>query len=151
MGELIVDYFVKSKVVVVVGYWNSGVGIFVVCIYVVVGILYVVFVVMVLVYMQQGDVSVFCIVLYDGEGVCLIVDYVVCELKGVYVVVIDDSMVFGIIYVDEFVKLLMVLQGRVMGCYVVSSKIFDFNSILCSICDSYFDVVFFVGFDVQVV
>ena len=100
-------------------------------------------------YTQQGDASAFRIVPHDGEGARLTADYVVRELKGVNVAVIDDSTVFGSTYADEFVKSLTTLQGRVTGRYAVSSKTSDFNSILRSIRDSHPDVVFFAGLDAQ--
>ncbi|MDR9838925.1 branched-chain amino acid ABC transporter substrate-binding protein [Herbaspirillum huttiense] len=148
-GELIADYFVKSKVAAVVGHWNSGVGIPAARIYAAAGIPHVAPAVTAPAYTQQGDASAFRIVPHDGEGARLTADYVVRELKGVHVAVIDDSTVFGTTYADEFVKSLTALQGRVTGRYAVSSKTSDFNSILRSIRDSHPDVVFFAGLDAQ--
>ncbi|WP_413456843.1 branched-chain amino acid ABC transporter substrate-binding protein [Herbaspirillum huttiense] len=148
-GELIADYFVKSRVAAVVGHWNSGVGIPAARIYAAAGIPHVAPAVTAPAYTQQGDASAFRIVPHDGEGARLTADYVVRDLKAGNIAVIDDSTVFGTTYADEFVKSVKALQGRVGARYAVSSKTSDFNSILRAIRDSDPDVVFFAGLDAQ--
>lgn len=148
-GELIADYFVKSKVAAVVGHWNSGVGIPAARIYAAAGIPHVAPAVTAPAYTQQGDASAFRIVPHDGEGARLTADYVVRDLKAGNIAVIDDSTVFGTTYADEFVKSVKALQGRVGARYTVSSKTSDFNSILRAIRDNDPDVVFFAGLDAQ--
>lgn len=148
-GELIADYFVKSKVAAVVGHWNSGVGVPAARIYAAAGIPHVAPAVTAPAYTQQGDASAFRIVPHDGEGARLTADYVVRELKARNIAVIDDSTLFGSTYADEFAKSVKVLQGRVTGRYTVSSKTSDFNNVLRSIRDSEPDVVLFAGLDAQ--
>jgi branched-chain amino acid transport system substrate-binding protein len=147
-GELIADYFVKSKVAAVVGHWNSGVGIPAARIYAAAGIPHVAPAVTAPAY-TPGYASAFRIVPHDGEGARLTADYVVRDLKAGNIAVIDDSTVFGTTYADEFVKSVKALQGQGGARYTVSSKTSDFNSIPRAIRDNDPDVVFFAGLDAQ--
>jgi len=148
-GELIAEYFVKSRVAAVVGHWNSGVGIPASKIYAAAGIPHVAPAVTAPAYTQQGAATAFRIVPHDGDGARHTAEYVLRELKARTIVVIDDRTLFGSTYADEFGKSVAALKGSVTARYSVSSKTSDFNSILRAIRSIAPDVVFFAGIDAQ--
>ncbi|KAF1048833.1 MAG: Leu/Ile/Val-binding protein [Herbaspirillum frisingense] len=148
-GQLIAEYFVKSKVAAVVGHWNSGVGIPASKIYAAAGIPNVSPAVTAPAYTQQGYATAFRIVPHDGDGARHTAEYVLQEMKAKNIVIIDDRTVFGAAYAAEFEKSVTAQKGKVAAHYTVSSKTSDFNSILRSARNLDPDVVFFAGIDAQ--
>ncbi|NUU01725.1 branched-chain amino acid ABC transporter substrate-binding protein [Herbaspirillum robiniae] len=148
-GELIAEYFVKSKVAAVVGHWNSGVGIPASKIYAAAGIPHVSPAVTAPAYTQQGFATAFRVVPHDGDGARHTAEYVLGEMKARSIVIIDDRTVFGAAYAAEFAKSVTALKGKVAAHYTVSSKTSDFNNILRSARSLNPDVVFFAGIDAQ--
>jgi branched-chain amino acid transport system substrate-binding protein len=148
-GELIAEYFVKSRVAAVVGHWNSGVGIPASRIYAAAGIPHVSPAVTAPAYTRQGFATAFRIVPHDGDGARHTAEYVLGPMQAKNVVIIDDRTVFGAAYAAEFEKSVKALQGTVAAHYTVSSKTSDFNGILRSARSLNPDVVFFAGLDAQ--
>ncbi|EJN06939.1 branched-chain amino acid ABC transporter substrate-binding protein [Herbaspirillum sp. YR522] len=148
-GELVADYFVKSRVAAVVGHWNSGVGIPASRIYAAAGIVQVAPAVTSPAYTQQGYAGAFRIVPHDGEGARHIAQYVVREMKAANVVVIDDRTPFGAGYAAEFAGNVVALGGKIGARFALSSKSSDFNGILRTVRSLKPDAVLFAGLDAQ--
>jgi branched-chain amino acid transport system substrate-binding protein len=148
-GELVADYFVKSRVAAVVGHWNSGVGIPASRIYAAAGIVQMAPAVTSPLYTQQGYVSAFRIVPHDGDGARHTAEYVVREMKAASVVVIDDRTPFGAGYASDFAGNVIALGGKVAARFAVSSKSSDFNGILRTVRSLKPDAILFGGLDAQ--
>lgn len=148
-GELVADYFVKSRVSAVVGHWNSGVGIPASRIYAAAGIVQVAPAVTSPAYTQQGYASAFRIVPHDGEGARHIAHYVVREMKAGSVVVIDDRTPFGAGYAADFAGNVVAQGGKIAARFSLSSKSSDFNGILRTVRSLKPDAVLFAGLDAQ--
>lgn len=148
-GELIADYFIKSKVAAVIAHWNSGVGIPASRIYAAAGIPHLSPGVTAPAFTRQGFDTVFRLVPHDGDGARLTAEYVLRELKAKSIVSIDDRTVFGATYAAEFAKSVAALNGKISEHYTISSKSSDFNDILRAVRDLNPDVLFFGGIDAQ--
>jgi branched-chain amino acid transport system substrate-binding protein len=148
-GELIAEYFVKSRVAAVVGHWNSGVGIPASKIYAAAGIPQVSPSMTAPAYTQQGFATAFRIVPHDGDGARHTAEYILNEMKAKSIVVIDDRTVFGMAYAAEFEKAVAQQKGKIAAHYMVSSKTSDFNGTLRSARNLNPDAVLFAGLDAQ--
>lgn len=149
-GELIADYFVKSRVSAVVGHWNSGVGIPASKVYAAAGIVNVAPAVTSPLYTSQGFNTVFRIVPHDGDGARHTADYVTQVMKAANIVIIDDRTPFGGGYAADVEKRVQSAQSaRVVGHFSVNAKSSDFNGVLRSVRALKPDVVFFAGLDAQ--
>lgn len=148
-GELIADYFVKSKVAAVVGHWNSGVGIPASKIYNAAGIPQVAPAVTSHAYTQQGFATTFRIVGHDDDGARYTAEYVMRDLKARRIVIIDDRTPFGAGYAEQFDKAIGELKGNVAGHFSIGSKTSDFNEVLRQTKALDPDVIMFGGLDAQ--
>lgn len=150
MVEYVVCYLVGQCVIGVVGYWISGISLVVVLVYYVVGVIQVMFLVMSCKLMVLFYLCIFCIIFNNESIGCWFVCYVVDKLGVCFVVIIDDCMFFGQGLVEQFVCEVEVQGGKVLVCYNVSDKIFDFNVLLMQVCSFKLDLIFFGGLDWQV-
>jgi len=148
-GLLVADYFVKSNVVGVIGHWNSGVGIPASRIYKDAGIVQIAQATTSHAYTQQGFATAFRIVPHDDEGARYTAQYVVRQMKGKRIAVLDDQTLFGAGYADQFAQTVRELKGELVNRQSISSHTSDFNAVLRALKQADPDLVFFGGLDAQ--
>ncbi|TWC69959.1 branched-chain amino acid ABC transporter substrate-binding protein [Herbaspirillum sp. SJZ099] len=148
-GVLVANYLVKSDVVGVVGHWNSGVSLLASRIYNEVELAQIAPGSTARSYTQQAFSTTFRIVAHDDEGVVMIAEYVLREMKARRIAVIDDGTPFGSGYAGEFSKQVVALGGEVVLQGRISHKTSDFNDVMKAVKAAAPDVIFFGGLDAQ--
>ena len=98
-------------------------------------------------YTLQGFKTTFRVVANDGQIGNTLGKYVVKDLKGKSIAVIDDRTAYGQGVADEFEKGVKGAGGKIVGREFTNDKATDFTAILTSLKAKKPDVVFFGGMD----
>lgn len=148
-GATVAQRLVDSKVVAVIGHFNSGTSIPASRIYYAAGIPQVSPAATNPTLTHQGYKSVFRVINTDAQMGAYAGKYVVKGLQSKHIGVIDDRTAFGKGMADEFEKSARAAGGNVLPREFTNDKSVDFTSILTKFKGQKVDLVFFGGLDPQ--
>lgn len=141
----IAQYFIRSKVVGVIGHWNSGPSIAVAELYSAAGIPQIPMATTSSRFTQDGLRSIFQVQGHDGVGAVRLAEFVVRHLQAVRIAVIEDGTAYGTDFADSFVSGVRRTGGLIVSREAISSKTSDFNPALNNVQKANADVIVFGG------
>jgi branched-chain amino acid transport system substrate-binding protein len=141
----IAQYFIRSKVVGVIGHWNSGPSIAVAELYNAAGIPQIPIATTSSRFTREGLRTTFQVQGHDGVGAIRLADFVVRNLQAARIAVIEDGTTYGTDFADSFVSGVRRAGGNVVSREAISSKTSDFNPALANVQKINADVIVFGG------
>ncbi len=141
----IAQYFIRSKVVGVIGHWNSGPSIAVAGLYSAAGIPQIPIATTSSRFPREGLRTIFQVQGHDGVGAVRLAEFVVRHLQAARIAVIEDGTVYGTDFADSFVAGVLRAGGLVVSREAISSKTSDFNPALNNVQKINADVIVFGG------
>lgn len=150
-GVNVVCYFIKEKVVGVIGFWSSDVVMVMVELYEVVCILQIGFMVGISQWISQGNCMLFWVVGGIVEVGLMMVEVIIIDLKGKWVFVVYNDLVYSNVFIDELIVCLVNWLGLIVICYLVGWCMIDFNVIIKVVNQYQVDVIVFFVLFLQVV
>jgi len=141
----IAQYFIRSKVVGVIGHWNSGPSIAVAELYSAAGIPQIPMATTSSRFTREGLRTIFQVQGHDGVGAVRLADFVVRHLQAARIAVIEDGTAYGTDFADSFISGVRRAGGVVVSRDAISSKTSDFNPALNNVQKANADVVVFGG------
>jgi branched-chain amino acid transport system substrate-binding protein len=145
IAALTARYFVASKVVAVIGHWNTSTSIATAGIYGDAGIVQISPSSTGSQFTQQGLSTTFRMVGHDGIRSGHIGAYALNILRAQRIVVIDDGTVFGSAMADQFAVYVRENGGRIVGRTTISNKTSDFSPALDMVRQAKPDLIFHAG------
>lgn len=145
IAVLTARYFVASKVVAVIGHWNTATSIAVSNIYSDAGILQISPSSTGSQFTQQGLSNTFRMVGHDGIRSGHIGAYAITTLRAQRIMVIDDGTVFGSTMADQFGVYARENSGRIVGRATISNKTSDYAPALEMVRQTRPDLIFHAG------
>lgn len=145
IAALTARYFVASKVVAVIGHWNTATTVAAARIYSDAGIVQISPSATGSQYTQMGLPTAFRMVGHDGNRANYIGRYAVNVLRAQRIVVIDDATGFGAAMADQFTAYVQANAGMAVTRGSLSSKTSNFTSVLELVRQARPDLIFHAG------
>jgi len=145
----IAHYFIRSKVVGVIGHWNSGPSTAVAGLYSAAGIPQIPMATTSSRFTREGLRTIFQVQGHDGVGAVRLADFIVRYLQAARIAVIEDGTAYGTDFADSFVSGVRRSGGLVVSREAISSKTSDFNPALNNAQKANADVIVFGGIVTQ--
>lgn len=145
IAVLTARYFIASKVIAVIGHWNSASSIATAKIYSDAGIIQISPSSTSTEYTQQGLPTTFRMVGHDGIRTNYIGEHVLRSLRAERIMVIDDATLFGKTMADQFINYIQANGGLIAGRMSISNKTSNYVLALESVRQARPDLIFHAG------
>jgi branched-chain amino acid transport system substrate-binding protein len=147
LGTQVAQKLVDEKVVAVVGHLNSGVSIPASKIYSDAGIVQISPSSTNPEFTLQGFKTTYRVVGTDAQQGPVLAHYVMDQLKGKQIAIVDDSTQYGKGLADEFEKTIVAAGGKIVVHEATNNKASDFKAILTNVKSKQPDVILYGGMD----
>jgi len=148
-AEFVARYLVRSRVVGVIGHWNSNASLAAAPIYNAAGVIQISPASMSTLYSRLGNRAAFRTVGNNSGAGSHTADYAVNTLQLRRFLVVDDGTAFGHGFVEQFSLAAKQSGANIVGAHTVSDKTSDFNAVLVDAARLRPDAILFGGLDMQ--